>query len=157
LCTYLAQHHGGDLLRRKNLVLAEILDLHLRVVLVVNDLEWPGLDILLDGGVVKSSPNETPERVLDTIPCTSLYLLLTHLTSKTVLAGFIAAWFFAASPINRSSEVKETKDGVVKLPCSLATGYSYQHAVLPSISRAVKLTDLNTSALIVGHTRVGGT
>jgi hypothetical protein len=43
------------------------------------------------------------------------------LTSKTVLAGFIAAWFFAASPINRSSGVKETNDGVVKLPCSLAT------------------------------------
>ena len=45
----------------------------------------------------------------------------THLTSKTVFSGFIAAWFLAASPINRSSSVKETKDGVVKLPCSLAT------------------------------------
>lgn len=44
-----------------------------------------------------------------------------HLMSKTVLAGFMAAWFFAASPIRRSSLVKETKEGVVKLPCSLAT------------------------------------
>jgi hypothetical protein len=43
------------------------------------------------------------------------------LTSKTVLAGFMAAWFLAASPISRSSAVKETKDGVVKFPCSLAT------------------------------------
>lgn len=44
-----------------------------------------------------------------------------RLTSKTVLVGFIAAWFLAASPMRRSSEVKETKDGVVKEPCSLAT------------------------------------
>lgn len=44
-----------------------------------------------------------------------------YLISKIVLAGFIAAWFFADSPINRSSSVKETKDGVVKLPCSFAT------------------------------------
>lgn len=44
-----------------------------------------------------------------------------YLISKIVLAGFMAAWFFADSPINRSSSVKETKDGVVKLPCSFAT------------------------------------
>lgn len=45
-----------------------------------------------------------------------------YLTSKTVLAGFMAAWFLAASPMRRSSGVKETNEGVVKLPCSLATG-----------------------------------
>lgn len=44
-----------------------------------------------------------------------------YLTSKTVFTGFIAAWFFADSPINRSSSVNETKDGVVRLPCSFAT------------------------------------
>lgn len=44
----------------------------------------------------------------------------TYLTSKTVLMGFMAAWFLAASPINRSESVKETKEGVVKEPCSLA-------------------------------------
>jgi hypothetical protein len=80
----------------------------------------------------------------------------THLTSKTVLIGFIAAWFFAASPMRRSSEVKETKDGVVKLPCSLATGgYSVR---CDSSCQTVQIphTDLNASALVVGHTRVGG-
>jgi hypothetical protein len=41
--------------------------------------------------------------------------------SKTVFSGFMAAKFFAASPIRRSSFVKETNEGVVKLPCSLAT------------------------------------
>lgn len=44
-----------------------------------------------------------------------------YLTSKTVFAGFMAAWFLAASPMRRSSGVKETNEGVVKLPCSLAT------------------------------------
>ena len=46
---------------------------------------------------------------------------MAYLISKIVFAGFIAAWFFADSPINRSSSVKETNEGVVKLPCSLAT------------------------------------
>merc|ERR1719261_2224463 len=40
--------------------------------------------------------------------------------SNTVLPGFIAAWFFAASPIRRSLSVKATYDGVVRLPWSLA-------------------------------------
>jgi hypothetical protein len=44
----------------------------------------------------------------------------THLASKTVLRGFMAALFLAASPIKRSLSVKETKEGVVKEPCSLA-------------------------------------
>ena len=48
-------------------------------------------------------------------------LPIRRLTSKTVFSGFIAAWFFAASPMRRSSDVKDTNDGVVKEPCSLAT------------------------------------
>jgi len=32
----------------------------------------------------------------------------------------MAAWFLADSPIRRSFSVKDTNDGVVKLPCSLA-------------------------------------
>lgn len=48
--------------------------------------------------------------------------------SKMVFAGFIAAWFFADSPINRSSSVKETNEGVVKLPCSLATAEGHDQS-----------------------------
>jgi hypothetical protein len=59
----------------------------------------------------------------------------TYLTSKTVFSGFIAAWFLAASPMRRSSLVKETKEGVVKEPCS--------H------------TDFDIGALVVGDARVG--
>ena len=42
------------------------------------------------------------------------------LASKTVLRGFIATWFFAASPMRRSVSVKPTYDGVVRLPWSFA-------------------------------------
>ena len=36
-----------------------------------------------------------------------------YLISKIVFFGFMAAWFFAASPIKRSLSVNETKEGVV--------------------------------------------
>ena len=36
--------------------------------------------------------------------------------SKIVLVGFAAAWFFAASPTNRSSSVKATYEGVIRCP-----------------------------------------
>lgn len=42
------------------------------------------------------------------------------LASKTVLRGFIATWFLAASPIRRSVSVKPTYEGVVLLPWSFA-------------------------------------
>ena len=78
----------------------------------------------------------------------------THLTSKTVFSGFMAAWFLAASPIRRSSLVKETKEGVVKLPCSLATGRTLldcDHSDLEGQAH----TDLDIGALVVGNARVG--
>ena len=40
--------------------------------------------------------------------------------SKTVLCGFIAHWFLAASPMRRSESVNATYDGVVRLPWSFA-------------------------------------
>lgn len=119
---YLSEDHSGDFLRRESLGLTEVLDLDLGAVLaILNDLEWPRLNVLLDGWVIESPSDQTPTQAL----ACEVHLLSiarsTHLTSKTVLTGFMAAWFFAASPIKRSSAVKETKDGVVKLPCSLAT------------------------------------
>jgi hypothetical protein len=43
-----------------------------------------------------------------------------RLASKTVLIGFMAAWFLAASPTRRSASVKATYEGVVRLPWSFA-------------------------------------
>jgi hypothetical protein len=70
--------------------------------------------------------------------------------------GFMAAWFLAASPIRRSSAVKETKEGVVKEPWSLATGEGIVSASSLGLLELVSHTDLNAIALVVGNARVGG-
>lgn len=58
---YLAKDHGRDLLRGEGLLLAEVLDLDFGlVVTLLHNLERPGLDVLLHGGVVESASNETP-------------------------------------------------------------------------------------------------
>ena len=98
---------------------AEVLNLNLGVTAIVNNLEGPRLNVLLDDGIIEASANQAPmEAIVSGVR--SRDNLAAYLTSKTVLAGFMAAWFLAASPMRRSSSVKETKEGVVKLPCSLA-------------------------------------
>jgi hypothetical protein len=153
---HLDKDHGGDLLGGEGLLLAEVLDGDLRAAVVVDNLERPGLDVLLDGGVIESAANETPGRLSEVVlVCASCFP--THLTSKTVLTGFMAAWFLAASPIRRSSAVKETKDGVVKAPWSLATGRWHCQRRLARVRGTVVVhTDLNAIALVVGNARVGG-
>lgn len=152
---HLDEDHGGDLLGGEGLLLAEVLDGDLRAAIVVDDLERPGLDVLLDGGVVVAATDQTPvcgQKLSIFAPV----LIPTHLTSKTVLVGFMAAWFLAASPIRRSSAVKETKDGVVKEPWSLATEVMECQRMLVCTGRWASHTDLNAGALIVGNARVGG-
>jgi hypothetical protein len=58
---YLGENHGGDLLGREGLLLAEVLDLDLGGTVVIDDLEGPRLDVLLDGRVVEATANQTPE------------------------------------------------------------------------------------------------
>lgn len=50
----------------------------------------------------------------------SKYRPINRFASKTVFSGLLEAWFLAASPISRSSSVKATHDGVIRLPWSLA-------------------------------------
>lgn len=57
---YLGQDHGGDLLGREGAGLAQVLDLDLGVTLVIDDLEGPGLDVLLDRGVIEAATDKTP-------------------------------------------------------------------------------------------------
>lgn len=126
--SYLGEDHGRNLLGRERLGLAEVLDLDLGVATLVNDLERPALGVLLDVGVIEGATDKTPvkdqsvdapfqiwKRSIERNACGKTYLM-----SKTVLRGFMAAWFLAASPIRRSFSLKETNEGVVKLPCSLA-------------------------------------
>jgi hypothetical protein len=57
---HLGENHRRDLLRGEGLGLLQILDLDHRIAALIDDLERPGLDILLDCGVVESSADEAP-------------------------------------------------------------------------------------------------
>lgn len=60
MCTDLHEDHRRDLLGRESLGLAEVLDLDDGVSTLVNDLEGPGLGILLDDILVESPTDQTP-------------------------------------------------------------------------------------------------
>jgi hypothetical protein len=57
---YLHQNHGRDLLRRESLRLSKVLNLNDGVSTLINDLEGPRLDILLDNGIIIPTSDETP-------------------------------------------------------------------------------------------------
>ena len=57
---HLGENHGGDLLGGEGLGLVQVLNLDHGVSTLVDDLEGPGFDILLDDGVLESSSNQTP-------------------------------------------------------------------------------------------------
>jgi hypothetical protein len=57
---HLGKDHGGDLLGRELLVLTEVLDLDLGAAVVIDNLEGPRLDVLLDSRVIETTTNQTP-------------------------------------------------------------------------------------------------
>jgi hypothetical protein len=57
---YLHEDHGGDLLGSEGLGLTEVLDLDGGGGTLGNDLEGPGLDILLDNRVIEGTTDQTP-------------------------------------------------------------------------------------------------
>lgn len=59
--THLEEDHGGDLLGREGLGLAKVLNLDLGLAVVVDNLEGPRLDVLLDGGVIEATADQTPD------------------------------------------------------------------------------------------------
>lgn len=56
--------------------------------------------------------------------------------------GFMAAWFFAASPMRRSSLEKATYEGVVRLPSEVVSVSRKPAPVIPGI-RTIVCNDLN--------------
>ena len=60
--TYLEEDHGGNLLGREGLLLAEVVDLDLGGTGIVKDLEGPRLNVLLDSRVIEAATNQTPTR-----------------------------------------------------------------------------------------------
>jgi hypothetical protein len=61
--TNLVEDHGRNLLWREGLCLSQILNLYHRISALINDLEWPGLNILLDSVIIETATNETPRDV----------------------------------------------------------------------------------------------
>jgi hypothetical protein len=67
-----------------------------------------------------------------------------------VFLGFEAAWFFAASPTNRSSSVKATYEGVIRCPWSLTRISTLPFCITPTqeyvVPRSIPMTAADTLA-----------
>lgn len=61
--SYLDENHGGNLLGREGLLLAQVVDLDAGVTTIIDDLEGPRLDVLLDGRVIEAATDQTPEKI----------------------------------------------------------------------------------------------
>ena len=149
---YLEKNHGGDFLRRESLGLAEVLNLDHWVSTLVNDLEWPRLDILLDGGIVESSSDKTPRirsvffhgywaascslDIEDSVGRVHGCLVLRSLTDKALIGG----------------EGDERWCGKV----TLLVGNLGELVWFFSRDSSGMLTDLNVGSLVVGDAGVGG-
>jgi hypothetical protein len=59
---YLGKNHGGNLLGGEGLGLAKVLDLNDGVAgtALLNNLEGPRLDVLLDNGIAERPANQSP-------------------------------------------------------------------------------------------------
>lgn len=112
---YLHQHHGRNFLGSESLGLSQVVDLHGGVSTLVDDLERPRFNILLDNRILIPPTDETPTTSQNLMKRRKVRVenAVSYLMSKTVFIGFIAAWFLAASPIKRSLSVKDTNEGVV--------------------------------------------
>jgi len=83
---HLDEDHGGDLLGGEGLLLTEVLDLDERATTLVDNLEWPGLDVLLDGGVIEAATDQTLD-IEYGVGWVHGSLVLGGLTDQTLLAG----------------------------------------------------------------------
>ena len=83
---HLQEDHGRDLLGGESLGLAEVLNLDHGGTSVVDDLEGPRLDILLDGGVIESTTDQTLD-IEDSVLGVHGGLVLGGLTDQTLLSG----------------------------------------------------------------------
>jgi len=83
---HLAEDHGGDLLGGESLGLVEVLDLDAGVAIVANNLEWPRLNVLLDGWVIESPTDETLD-IENGVDRVHSSLVLGGLTDQSLLRG----------------------------------------------------------------------
>jgi hypothetical protein len=81
---HLGKDHGGDLLGRELLVLTEVLDLDLGAAVVIDNLEGPRLDVLLDSRVIETTTNQTLG-IEDSVAGVHGSIVLGGLTDQTLL------------------------------------------------------------------------
>mmetsp|Transcript_7323 Transcript_7323/g.30481 ORF Transcript_7323/g.30481 Transcript_7323/m.30481 type:complete len:295 (+) Transcript_7323:1093-1977(+) len=76
-----------------------------------------------------------------------------RLASNTVLMGFIAVWFLAASPMRRSESVNATYEGVVRAPMSLAMISTRSCCQTPTqeyvVPRSIPMAGPSTLAMVL--------
>lgn len=121
-------------MRREDLVLTKVLNFNHGAALLVDDLEGPRLDILLDGGVIEAATDQTPGGWLG---CSSRY-------SRRSVKG---------------DHELDIEDGISRVHSSLVLGGFTDQALLVGEGderRGGEATllvgnDLNVGALIVGN------
>jgi hypothetical protein len=140
----LEENHGGDLLGGESLLLAKVLNLDLGVAAIVNDGEGPGLDVLLDGGVIVAATDQTP--------VVKLIVSKERPSVPAEMAGF-------------SLDLLGIEDGVLGVHGSIVLSSLTDQTLLISEGderRGGERTllvgdDLDIGTLVDGHARVGGT
>lgn len=83
---YLHEDHGGDLLGGEGLDFAEVVNLNNGVAALVDNGERPGVDILLDNGVLITATDETLD-IEDGVLRVHGGLVLGGLTDQALLVG----------------------------------------------------------------------
>jgi hypothetical protein len=119
---------------------------------LVDDLEGEVLDVVLNRLVAELLTDET------FLGGVSMHVVKTgsrRLTiSKMVLWGLLANWFLAASPTRRSSSLKATQEGVIRLPGGVLECVKCVKRGLSKLTLVVD-HDLDLSALHDTNARVG--
>ena len=140
----LDEDHGGDLLGGECLLLAKVLNLDLGVAAIVNDGEGPGLDVLLDGGVIEAATDQTP--------VVKLIVSKERPNVPAEMAGFVL-------------DLLGIEDGVLGVHGSIVLSSLTNQTLLLSEGderRGGERTllvgdDLDIGTLVDGNARVGGT
>jgi hypothetical protein len=152
---HLTQNHGGNLFGGEGLLLAVNLDANIGLTVLVDDLEGEVLDVILNGLVLVLLTDETfllhsQYASFQIIVCGDVRTM-----SKMVRSGLEANWFLAASPTRRSSSVKATQEGVIRLPVEGTCQFGYMGWLSMKLTLVVG-DDLDLSVLHDTDTGVGG-
>lgn len=154
--TNLGEDHGGNLLWGELLGLAEVLDLHEGVATLVDDLEWPGLDVLLDGLIVEAATNQTPV----TLPSASMpHVSDMRLHSLDIEDGvFGVHGSLVLCGLTDQSLLRSEGDERWRGEATLLVG-NCNHLAHDSTAflHPIVRTDFDAAALVDGNTGVGGT